>query len=398
MRFEKDDFFKRYSELLLEYAEELSKKTKSFNKISAELQALYIDPDAVETVENTSYYIWLTLFLNLRAQDFGLPYRFISPLNAGINSETKDFVGFRNPDKKDGVSKLLENDIKRDESKILVFETSSDRKKIIKEEPILRLTSDQLGFSAICDNEEGIVKNWDDFAKWKSYLLYRYFWLAKDKNEATTFISKYICDTRTLGGAFVWPTDCIKFNGVYEERIYYGRKYQKRGRDCRYNYKRGARSYVEDRVDLTLLEVKQYFDKFNIVGVNSNDKREPILLSEEVLNPSGESTMKTFLDLFGSFEDYIDFFMLNSFVKDVGKNGSKEYVPIDITTDKAFKRNDEDNFQIGKKLSERELEESELKEILVRVQKMVNERTKRMEDYIEKKRSELVGSDSLEMV
>ena len=59
-----------------------------------------------------------------------------------------------------------------------------------------------------------------------------------DQAKAAEFLTKYVYTTRTLGGSFLWPESWH--------------------RD--YNMGRGNRSYIEDRVDLTLLEIKHYFE------------------------------------------------------------------------------------------------------------------------------------------
>lgn len=292
----------------------------------------------------------------LRAEECRKEYEFVAPSDAGIDlrSEAKNPKWFFSDGKKiafdkyktDRQNALKRDQSKGDQSKILVFGDFGEEGK-----EKLRLTSDQLGFTAI----QGDSSKWDN----DKYPLYRYLKLAKDKIAAAEFISRYVYDTRTLGGAFVWPTD-----GGYQ-----------------YNRQRGVGGYIEDRVDLTLLEVKSYLNGSTIEG-----HEEPILLRNSVMRPSGEESMKAFLGIFESFEDYVDFFMLNAFVEDVGKEGSKDYVPKDITTDKPFERNEAGEFVIGdRRLSERDLSEGDLKEILGRVQSWTMERTGKMEEKLEEK-------------
>ncbi len=338
LRFEKSNFVNDYAEALTEYSKVLGKAdSESPGEIGDDL---YMDPDGVHDLQNTSYYNWLTLFLIRRAEECNKPYKFVPPAEAGIDlrSEAKNPEGdFGNGDEPEP-----------DESKILAFYTEGEK--------TLRLTSDQLGFSALSGKYKDMDKRKDN--KKCFYPLYRYFGLAENKEIAATFISEYVYDTRTLGGAFVWPTNSV------------GGK-----RECEYNRKRGARSYVEDRPDLTLLEVKSYFEKSEIKDIEGNKKIT--LLEDEVKSP--KSSMKTFLDIFSSFEDYVDFFMLDDFVEDLGKGGSKDYVPKNIATGRPFERNEDGDFIIGKRLRDKDLSESELKEILGRVQKWVMERTEKME-------------------
>ena len=351
LRFEKPNFVNDYAEALIEYSKALD---EAGSEPSGEIgDDLYMDPDGVYDLQNTSYYNWLTLFLNLRAEERKKPYEFVSPAKTGINLRSEA----KNPEGGFGNGNKTESD----ESKILVFDKEGNK--------VLRLTSDQLGFSALFGEYKDMNRKKDDEESF--YPLYRYFGLAKDKEKAATFISEYVHDTRTLGGAFVWPTNSVKG-----------------GRQCTYNCKRGAKSYIEDRSDLTLLEVKSYFEKFEIKDIEGNKKT--ILLKNEVKNPSGENSMKTFLDMFSSFEDYVDFFMLDDFVKDLGKGGSKDYVPKDIATGMPFARNENGDFVIGKRLRDRALSESELKKILGRVQKWAMERTEKMEGYLADQRKQPV--------
>ena len=88
------------------------------------------------------------------------------------------------------------------------------------------IKSDQLGFSAL---------PWIYFST--KYPLSRYFEMQKNK-EAAQFLAKYVLTTRTLGGSFLWPET------LHEQ----------------YNKYIGIRNYIEDRVDLTLLEIKHHIE------------------------------------------------------------------------------------------------------------------------------------------
>ena len=343
LRFEKPGFVSDYAEALIEYSKAPDEAgSESPGGIGDDL---YMDPDGVQDLQSTSYYNWLTLFLNLRAEECKKPYEFVSPTKAGINVRSEA----KNPEGDLGNSGKTESD----ESKILVFDKEGNK--------VLRLTSDQLGFSALFGTYKYMNERRDNEESF--YPLYRYFGLAEDKEMAAAFISEYVHDTRTLGGAFVWPTNSVEGD-----------------RKCTYNCKRGAKSNIEDRPDLTLLEVKSYFEKFEIKDVEGNEKIA--LLKNEVKNPSGENSMETFLDMFSSFDDYVDFFMLDDFVEDLGKGGNKDYAPKDIATGRPFERSEHGDFVIGKRLRDRALSESELEEILGRVQKWAMERTETMEGYL----------------
>lgn len=206
------------------------------------------------------------------------------------------------------------------------------------------LHSDQLGFSAV---------PWIYFST--KYPLSRYFEMQKNKSDKdpdaiANFLTKYVYTTRTLGGSFLWP-----------ESWY---------RD--YNMGRGNGSYIEDRVDLTLLEIKHIYE-FR--------KLESLLpYSRDLLfNRHKNQYADKWFGFFDSFEDYVDFFMFNNFVKATVKNGKKEYMPINILTGKAF----ETEYPGYKTNTLKEIEdEKQLKAMLERVRNMVEKRTKKMEDLI----------------
>lgn len=207
------------------------------------------------------------------------------------------------------------------------------------------LHSDQLGFSAVpCTYFK------------QNYPLSRYLEMQRNKSEndqakATEFLTKYVYTTRTLGGSFLWPESWH--------------------RD--YNMGRGNRSYIEDRVDLTLLEIKHYFEYRDLDDKKKFKYRRDLLFSRYKIPDA-----QTWFGFFDSFEDYVDFFMFNDFVEDIGIGGKKEYMPINILNGEPFEKDclyyEED---ILKNICEKGL-----KDVLERVMNMVANRTKKMEDLI----------------
>ena len=157
--------------------------------------------------------------------------------------------------------------------------------------------SDQLGFSAV---------PWIYFSN--KYPLSRYFEMQKNK-EAAQFLADYVLTTRTLGGSFLWP-----------ETLWKG-----------YNRSRGC-AKIEDRVDLTLLEIKHYFEYREL-----DDKKNFKFSKDRLFVHYKKTDAQTWFGFFDSFEDYVDFFMFNDFVEDISTNGKKEYMPINILTGKRFK-------------------------------------------------------------
>lgn len=210
--------------------------------------------------------------------------------------------------------------------------------------------SDQLGFSAVC------LKYFR-----KNYPLSRYLEMQKNKLDklknksdkkletVAKFLSEYVYTTRTLGGSFLWPEDWYKG----------------------YNMERGNGSYIEDRVDLTLLEIKHIY-KFR-------ELENQLIYGEDYLFKRYKNQYADkWFGFFDSFEDYVDFFMFNDFVEDISTNGKKEYMPINILTGKRFKT-DYPGYEMD---TLKDIKEYKLKAMLERVRDMVEKRTIRMEDLI----------------
>ena len=204
--------------------------------------------------------------------------------------------------------------------------------------------SDQFGFSAVpCIYFR------------KNYPLSRYLEMQKNKSDkdpdaVAEFLANYVYTTRTLGGSFLWPETLCKD----------------------YNKSRGNGNYIEDRVDLTLLEIKHYFEYRDL-----DDKKKFKYSGDILFRYYDNLDAQTWFGFFDSFEDYVDFFMFNDFV-DKDKQ-TKEYTPINILTGEAF----ETDYPGYKKDTLKEIEdEKQLKEMLERVRDMVEKRTKKMEDLI----------------
>ena len=226
--------------------------------------------------------------------------------------------------------------ISRKNNKILSFEANEAPYGMITvyykdkkgEEHHFTLHSDQLGFSAV---------PWIYFSN--KYPLSRYFEMQKNK-EAAKFLTDYVLATRTLGGSFLWPESWHKD----------------------YNRERGIKNYLEDRVDLTLLEIKHYYEY------------RGDLLFRQYKNPDAYK----WFGFFKSFEDYVDFFMFNDFVDATVTDGKKEYMPINILTGKAF----ETDYPERKTNALKKASEEELKKMLDLVMIKVKNRTIRMEKLI----------------
>lgn len=182
----------------------------------------------------------------------------------------------------------------------------------------------------------------------------------KDKDLAIENVIRWIMTTRTIGGSFLWPYDIWKT----------------------YNLHRGTRSYIQDRVDLTLLEIKHYLDNKGNV-------------EKDILKVKDKSHGQKWFADFPSFEKYVNYFCLNSFVDE--KNG---YIPYDIVHSDiehgVFEHLDEEKIKEYKKQpkwgskyltdnSILKLNTTDLEKMCNNVSKMIEERSKTMEDKINRK-------------
>lgn len=204
--------------------------------------------------------------------------------------------------------------------------------------------SDQLGFSAV-----------PNIYFRKNYPLSRYLEMQKNKSDKAPdaiaeFLANYVYTTRTIGGSFLWPEDWYK----------------------EYNMDRGNDSYIEDRVDLTLLEIKHIY-KFREL------ENQLIYGKDHLFKRYKNQYADKWFGFFDSFEDYVDFFMFNDFV-DKDKQ-TKEYTPINILTGAPFEK-DYLNYKTNT-LKEIE-DEKQLKEMLDLVMRMVKARSENMEKLIAK--------------
>ena len=134
------------------------------------------------------------------------------------------------------------------------------------------LRSDQFGFSAPSEERK---YPYDLFIKKRS-----------NKEAAIDQVINWIATSRTLGGSFLWPCP-FYFN---------------------YNRQRGGKvdtkrdHYIQDRVDLTLWELLYWYQ---------DDKKRTILSSWGNKDPN----LAIWLNHFGSFDTYIEFFYLDPFVR-----------------------------------------------------------------------------------
>lgn len=163
------------------------------------------------------------------------------------------------------------------------------------------LRSDQFGFSAPVNE--------------KCYPYDLYIKKRKNKDKAIEQVIKWISMSRTIGGSFLWS------KSPYDDE---GNSFYKR-----YNMGRGGtitfrnRFYIQDRVDLTLWEIKDWYSKHN--------REEVILKEQSILERCSEEKpdIEQWLLHFGDFKTYATFFMFDEFVSSDGL-----YNPINIITGK----------------------------------------------------------------
>lgn len=260
--------------------------------------------------------------------------------------------------------------ISRKNNKILSFEANEAPYGMITvyykdkygNEQHFTVHSDQLGFSAV-----------PKIYFRKNYPLSRYLEMQKNKLDklknksdidvVADFLTKYVYTTRTLGGSFLWPESWYKGYNMSRGN----------GREIKDKIIKGNAGYIEDRVDLTLLEIKHYFE-YRDLDDKKNFKYSGDILFSRYKIPDAQ----TWFGFFDSFEDYVDFFLFNCFVdKDEQTN---EYTPINILTGKPFEK---DYLNYEKDVL-KVLEEDKLKAMLERVRDMVKTRSEDMEKLIAK--------------
>lgn len=185
-------------------------------------------------------------------------------------------------------------------------------------ERITTLISDQFGFSRPTSD------------KYKHpYDIY----LSKNldnRENAINQVCEWIYYSRTIGGSFLWPKEI--WNDYNDLRG--GHKFSKEMSDDTYEKSpstkqgKGFHSYhLEDRVDLTLLEIYLFYNRNKNVELNR-------CWTHAKLSIIGEDVLCKWFEHFRSFEKYVDFFRFNSFV--YNNESDKEYKPRNIITGKCM--------------------------------------------------------------
>ena len=261
--YEKEGFEKEYSNYL-------------FNVINGNLSlnCPYKDPDAISS-NNISFYNDITNYLKIS--------------NSNLVKERKI----------DNLNNIV---FSKNENELKPFVTIDNK--------IIYLTSDQFGYTAPrYDKEYNKYYGFNNENR-KYYPYHKYIEYSKDKNIACKNVAKWINVTRTIGGSFIWPT----LNGT-----------------SLYNMSRGGKR-IEDRVDLTLLEIKHFYDVLNENKENNDNNKERSNYKENLIkeynqkyainnvNPvlfscKDKDLIYTWLETFKTFENYVEFFMFEDFLK-----------------------------------------------------------------------------------
>lgn len=219
-------------------------------------------------------------------------------------------------------------------------------------QPLFYLKSDQFGFSA--PSQE------------KNHPYDSYIEKSENKNNAITNVAKWIYESRTIGGSFLWPLEVNSDEKPIDNPPYN----IARGGSC----KRGT--YIEDRVDLTLLEIKTVLEGAkekcilaNYINKNKNLER---WLNHFKVEKSSESPFTT----------YVDFFCFNAFVIEDKQEGRKEYKIRNIITSDFYKTI---KGVYGKKdiyNKKKPLEIDKMEKMLNTVNCLIKERTEDMENIL----------------
>lgn len=236
----------------------------------------------------------------------------------------------------------------------------SDKNFVVKNNSIKcngeKFCPDQFGFSAPSYNLNHI---YDIYLK-LSYELS----LKKEENEALEIkdraiekVINWIMESRTIGGAFIWP-----------EYIWNKYNTERGGAMASKDYPN--KYFIEDRVDLTLLDIKHYLEEINMKPniLCNNDKEKKWLESFKDVAPSKR------------FKKYVDTFLFNDFV-------DENYMPYDIVKSNFAKINsakrelipiDENELDTNKKNSIYNKDLETVERILNNVNILIKERSIRI--------------------
>lgn len=192
------------------------------------------------------------------------------------------------------------------------------------------LRSDQFGFSAPSNEKK------------HPYDLYIMKMKSENREEeAVKNVVDWVAATRTIGGSFLWPSDMMKGNIDMDYNKARGGacggdiKNHIGSQDELEKYIKGKKwtsFYIEDRVDLTLLEVKHWFEwikdkKDEILEKYGKGKKKDKIFNQNNKEKKEKENIINWFQHFGTFENYIQFFCFDNFVDGQG-------MPFDIVASK----------------------------------------------------------------
>ena len=228
------------------------------------------------------------------------------------------------------------------------YQYNKENDKYIHDDTGVQLVSDQFGFSA---PKIQLTHPYDVY-------LQKCKREGKDKDIAIENVIHWIMTTRSIGGSFLWPDDIWKT----------------------YNTHRGSRSYIQDRVDLTLLEIKHYLDNKGNV-------------EKDVLKVKDKSNGQKWLADFSSFKEYVNYFFLDPFVDkkngyipyDIVRSNMEHGVPLDEEVINKYKKQSKWTAKYLRDNSILKLNTTDLERMFNNVCKMIEERSEKMEEAINRK-------------
>lgn len=236
------------------------------------------------------------------------------------------------------------------------------------------LTSDQFGFSVPCrvSSMKSKSRAWNGE---KNYPYARYLSVncddakGADDLEKIEFVARCIYETRTIGGSFLWPK--VEIGGKYLSR---------------YNTQRGEKNYIRDRVDITLYEIKCFYDVYSKLEEkkyeNFKTNFEAYAEDKDIIlfNSQGEGEKKAiyrWLSIFETFERYVEKLKFDDFV--IKKMG--EYLIRDMASERALSPLD-----ITKIKKIQNMDSGELKILLENVKECTESRSEKIQEFVIERR------------
>lgn len=206
--------------------------------------------------------------------------------------------------------------------------------------PLFKLKSDQFGFSKPSIEKKHIYDIYLEYGK-------------DDIETKKDNICNWIYDSRSIGGSFLWDSELYKSYNP-------NRGGSKNSKSINY--------YIEDRVDITLLEIKLYYE-YKIKRDADNLFKKTILYTS--LN---KKVKNIWLDHFKNFETYIKFMKLDNFINENGM--PIDIVHSDLVKNKKIKSLDYDI--IRNKMRELYSDNINIKQVLNNVNDLIRTRSEKI--------------------